>query len=105
MKRRKSQSVNEQDNSTGEGSPHNEGEPKDQTDQLNDTYTTVIQPSTAHTSGTIALRTIPVYLKNGTRKIKVNALLDDASTKTYINSDIAAELTRAITKGKCLCLN
>ena len=29
---------------------------------------------------------------NGTKRIKVNALLDDASTKTYINSDVAAEL-------------
>ena len=26
------------------------------------------------------------------RELKVNALLDDASTKTYINSDVAAEL-------------
>ena len=50
------------------------------------------QPGTVQASGTIALRTIPVYLKNGTKRIKVNALLDDASTKTYINSDVAAEL-------------
>ena len=42
--------------------------------------------------GNIALRTIPVYPKSGNRKLKVNALLDDASTKTYINADIAAEL-------------
>lgn len=40
----------------------------------------------------IALRTVPVILKNGTRSLKVNALLDDASTKTYINADVAAEL-------------
>ena len=53
---------------------------------------TVTQPSATQTSGTIALRTIPVYLKNGTRQIKVNALLNDACTKTYINSDVAAEL-------------
>ena len=26
------------------------------------------------------------------RKLQVNALLDDASTKTYINADVAAEL-------------
>ena len=32
--------------------------------------------------GSIALRTVPV----------VNALLDDASTKTYVNADVAAEL-------------
>lgn len=40
----------------------------------------------------IALQTVPVILKNGTRSLKVNALLDDASTKTYINADVAAEL-------------
>ena len=45
------------------------------------------------TSSTIALRTIPVFLRNGQEKVmKVNTLLDDASTKTYINSDVAAEL-------------
>ena len=40
----------------------------------------------------IALRTVPIILKNGNRTIKVNALLDDASTKTYINVDVATEL-------------
>ena len=43
-------------------------------------------------TGTIALRTIPVYIRNGNRKLQVNALLDDASTKTYLNADVAAEL-------------
>ena len=43
-------------------------------------------------TGSIALRTIPVYLKNGNKRLKVNALLDDASTKTYINADVAAEI-------------
>lgn len=38
------------------------------------------------------MRTVPVILKNGRRKLVVNALLDDASTKTYVNSDVAAEL-------------
>ena len=46
--------------------------------------TTVIQSSATQTSGTIALRTIHVYLKNGTKKVKVNAPLDDASAKTQI---------------------
>ena len=50
------------------------------------------QPGTVQASGTLTLRTIPVYLKNGTKGIKVNALLDDASTKSYTNSDVAAEL-------------
>ena len=40
----------------------------------------------------IALRTVPVMVKSGGKSIKVNALLDDASSKTYINSDVAAEL-------------
>ena len=40
----------------------------------------------------IALRTVPVILKNGSKSLRVNALLDDGSTKTYINSDVAAEL-------------
>ena len=40
----------------------------------------------------MALRTVPVKLRNGNREITVNALLDDGSTKSYINSDVAAEL-------------
>ena len=63
----------------------NEDEPNDPSQ--NESYTTITT-----NSGTIALRTISVYLRNGNRKIKVNMLLDDASTKTYINSDVAAEL-------------
>ena len=31
-------------------------------------------------------------MKNGDRSLKVNALLDEASTKTYLNADVAAEL-------------
>ena len=38
------------------------------------------------------MRTVPLWLKNGNRSLKVNALLDDASTKTYVNADVAAEL-------------
>ena len=40
----------------------------------------------------VALRTVPVFLKNGYRRIKVNASLDDASTKTNLNADVAAKL-------------
>ncbi|PFX13818.1 hypothetical protein AWC38_SpisGene22068 [Stylophora pistillata] len=40
----------------------------------------------------IVLRTVPVILKSGGRKLVVNALLDDASSKTYVNSDVPAEL-------------
>ena len=40
----------------------------------------------------MALRTVPVILKNGPHVIRVNALLDDGSTRTYLNQDIAAQL-------------
>ena len=40
----------------------------------------------------IALRTIPVILSNGKNKLVVNALLDDGSTKSYVNSDVAFQL-------------
>ncbi|XP_068749411.1 uncharacterized protein [Montipora capricornis] len=40
----------------------------------------------------VALRTVRVILKNGNCRIEVNALLDDASTRTYLNSDVAAQL-------------
>jgi len=69
----------------------NEVESNDVNKDWDGTFTTVT-PMSENKSGMIALRTIPVYLSNGSRKIKVNALLDDASTKSYINSDVAAEL-------------
>ena len=53
---------------------------------------TTMTASNVSTADFIALRTVPVVLKNGDRSLKVNALLDDASTKTYINLDVAAHL-------------
>lgn len=35
----------------------------------------------------IALRTVPIKLRNGHRLLRVNAMLDDASTNTYVNAD------------------
>lgn len=40
----------------------------------------------------ISLRTVTVIVSNGKVRITVNALLDDASTKTYISSDVAEQL-------------
>ena len=40
----------------------------------------------------IALCTVPVVLKNGDKSVCVNALSDDGSTKTYLNSYVAAEI-------------
>ncbi|KAK3732000.1 hypothetical protein QZH41_005502 [Actinostola sp. cb2023] len=55
-------------------------------------HTTTVHMKESTKGEYVALRTVPVVLKNGERKLVVNALLDDASTKSYINSDIAAQL-------------
>ena len=56
------------------------------------THTTTTGAEPAPSTKFVALRTVPVYLSSGKRKVKVTALLDDGSSKTYLNSDIAAEL-------------
>jgi len=68
-----------------------EGEPPKPTERSH-TTTTVQEKDDNSTENYIALRTVPVVLRKGGRKITVNALLDDASTKTYLNNDVAAEL-------------
>ena len=40
----------------------------------------------------ISLRTLPVVLRHKGRKVVVNALLDDGSTQSYVNSSVAGEL-------------
>ena len=40
----------------------------------------------------VALRTVPIILKNGNRRITVNCLLDKGSDTTYVNEDIVNEL-------------
>ena len=40
----------------------------------------------------VALRTIPIILKNGNRRLLVNCLLDKASDTTYVNEDVVEEL-------------
>jgi hypothetical protein len=54
--------------------------------------TTRIESKTSQQQEFLAMRTVPVVLINGNRRMTMNALLDDASTKTYINADVAAEL-------------
>ena len=56
------------------------------------TLTATTRTSPVPTSEFVALRTVPVYVTIGKRRLKVNALLDDASSRTYLNGDIAAEL-------------
>ena len=40
----------------------------------------------------VSLRTVPVWLKADGKKIKVNAVLDDASTVSYVNEEVAGAL-------------
>ena len=40
----------------------------------------------------MVLQTVTVYLNNGTNRVKVYALLDEASSRSYLNSDVASEL-------------
>ena len=67
-------------------SPSTEGERRFLNESsLKTTMMTSKPPERAHF---VALRTVPVVVKNGGRRLVLNALLDDASTKTYINSDV-----------------
>ena len=47
------------------------------------THTTTTGAEPAPFTNSVALRTVPAYLASEKRKIKVNALLDDGSSKTY----------------------
>ena len=49
----------------------------------------------------VSLRTVPVWLKSKGKKIKVNAVLDDAST-IYVNEEVAGALGLSTTYEKVL---
>ena len=55
------------------------------------------QPVTMETFGNqereqeVALRTVPITLKNGNRRVTVNCLLDEGSDTTYVNEDVVNE--------------
>ena len=48
----------------------------------------------------VSLRTVPVWLKANGKKIKVNAVLDDASTVSYVNEEVAGALGLSATYEK-----
>ena len=39
-----------------------------------------------------SLRTVPVWMKANGRKVKINAILDDASNETFLNEEVAGVL-------------
>ena len=53
---------------------------------------TNVKNSRNNESETVLLRTIPVWLKSSNRKVKVNAILDDASNESFLNEDVAGML-------------
>ena len=57
--------------------------------QRTESTTSSAQPAP---SSSVSLRTIPVVLKYGQQTVTVNALLDDASTHTYLSTRVASEL-------------
>ena len=64
------------------------GTEKDQPKKAKSTFVSEVSGSAKF----VTPRTVPVIVKKDNRKKKVNALLNDASTETYINADIAAQL-------------
>ncbi|XP_065639456.1 uncharacterized protein LOC136072233 [Hydra vulgaris] len=60
---------------------------------LENSHTSNIQFHSNHVMNYISLKTAPVILRNGNKKVVVNALLDNGSTKTCLNSDVADELS------------
>ena len=48
--------------------------------------------ASAQNQENVSLRTVPVWLSANGRKIKVNALLDDASSVSYVNEELAGAL-------------
>ena len=48
------------------------------------TLTATTRTGPVPTSEFVALRTVPVYVTSGKLRLKVNALLDDASSRTYL---------------------
>lgn len=60
--------------------------------EIHTSHTASIRENMQQQKWFISLRTVPVILKHGAKKIVVNALLDDGSTKSYINRDVASEL-------------
>ena len=75
------------DQEKGSDSPIEENSP--------DTDSTFLcKPATLHTDcfgdGSVpSLRTVPVILKNQGKEVAVNALIDEGSTKSFINMSIA----------------
>lgn len=52
--------------------------------------------ASAQNQENVSLRTAPVWLSANGRKIKVNALLDDASSVSYVNEELSATYEQVV---------
>ena len=55
------------------------------------TYMTTLAPAEI-SEESLSFRTVPVWLKANGKKVKVNAVLDDASSASYMNEEVACAL-------------
>ncbi|CAB3998321.1 Hypothetical predicted protein [Paramuricea clavata] len=69
-----------------------EGEKSALTREGAETRTHTSRNKSVSTAEVLSLRTIPVWLKANGRKVKVNAILDDASNETFLNEQVAGVL-------------
>ena len=95
--------------SSGSGEAAHTSSPQASPDMVNQDSTHVTHGASDATKGeqrssanqhTVVLRTLPVVLLSGSRSLVVNALLDDASTRSYMSSRVAAELGLCVGSSK-----
>ena len=76
---------------------HQEKSPTDDMEGKSDTSVVENKSSTydtvkEHEQRRIALRTVPVIVKHGAKRLQVNCFLDEGSDTTYVNEDVVEEL-------------
>ena len=80
------------DDSTKDGGDGANGQDGPQSNQIQKSDGEQTMSTVSKNDSQVALRAVPVILSNGKNKLVVNALLDDGSTKSYVNSDVAFQL-------------
>lgn len=61
-------------------------------EQGSEEYAHITTLASAQQQDVVSLRTVPVWVSANGKKIKVNALLDDASSLSYVNEELAGVL-------------
>ena len=56
------------------------------------TRTSTMETIEEHEQRNVALRTVPIFLKHGKKRLLVNCFLDEGSDTSYVNEDVAEEL-------------